>query len=574
MRKKHKNLFLVMLIAVSILSQGCGQKRYENNQQAENKKAYEENFSPDTPTDLKDLEEPEELLEKQFYDYFDSYEVWYSHPEYLISDEELEEFKKMADSYQECTNVYTGTVEDMMKTISSNTDEYIKLNPDNHYINATNTDYAENLAWDDPSYFNYVLFLGRSETVLQKEIKKMINQELSSNTVEDLCRMQDLIVVIDTTTMPNLEEGKFILGEYFDTDNRIVIYLNSFLYEITESGDYILYDMASDSIPEENLEMFAQALVHELNHMREVACRDRILKGQTFNDISISNTLIESAAESALYDETGAVYDHLNSWQDGISYFFERKFENELFLLSLTDPSTIDDYYACMFNSDLNGLLRFFHLTSNADIKSFLNILKRNDACTLRNDLAFVIAGLDSNDCLYCGQAENLVGLNYRVDLLRLSLRNLIEYNMTHEDQLTPEEIMTLEKFIIYQICANSSICELDENGDFLYNEDGWFRRSYDPTLVKQVEELENLFYDYFVQRYQISNNELSELCENANVIINNMCYVARGNDFYTSYTSNSTARSLLEKFPKLKSVILGLYDVNEDSYQRLLTVS
>ena len=561
--KKTKTLLPTILLALSLIMNGCAQKEEKYLETKNTTDKNTKNFLELKETLAKQIETQ---IEKQFYDDFNSYQVIYSHPEHLVSNQDVEDIKKIANTYQECTFNYTGTVEDMMNKIAENTEKYLNLHQDIPYINPINKSCMHDLPLTEITFTNYELFSNQIQETLRNTIKKMINQELSNNTMEDLCRMQDLIIVIDTTTMPNTEEDVNTLATYSSIDNKITIYLNTFLFDFTEQEEMILYDINKDIIPNEKIEILKKTMIHELNHMRENACKYRISKGQLYLENDISTALLESSSESAVYDETGAIYNYLNSNRNSISYCSEQEFEKELLLLTLTEPSTIDDFYACMFDTDLNKLFDFFHLTSEEDIKSFLNILKRQDGCLLSNSLAFDIT---SQDILNRRQAKNIVGVNYKIDLLRLSLRNLIEYNMKQESKLTKEEIITLEKIIIYQICNNSNLYKSDENGELIFESDGTLKYHYDPTFVEQLKTLENLFYDYIIQSYQISKEELFKLCKQADNTIEEINY--RINT--SSIPSDQTAISLLEKFPKLKSVFLGLYSLNDNSYKKVLTL-
>lgn len=520
-------------------------------------------------------------LERRYYDYFDSYDVEYLHPEYLTSDEDLQEFKEMLDSTKKCTYNYNGTVEEMVNRISQNTDKYISEHPDAGYVNATNLKYTSELnlltGGCPDSYSNCLEILCECQSTLECVIKKLINKELSSDTNEDLCRMQDLVIILDTTTASNIENGPNSLAAYIPEENKVVIYLNSFLVDYDmESNEYINYDInKSNSIPYNQIELIGETLAHELNHLRAFACNDRIENGQTYNEISYDNNIIssilESSCESAIFDETDAVYSRKNSYDDSESYYLEREFENELLLLSLTDNSTtLDDYYSSIFNSDWNSLIKFFNLKSDDDIKSFLNILKSNDALFARNNIAFAIS--NNSESMKGYEIKIACGTNYRMDILRLSLRNLIDYNINSQEKLTPEEIITLEKLIVYKMCDNADIYKLDANGNLIKDKDGYIVSYYDPSFIQQLTDLEGKFKEYVSNNYNLSLGDIETFEEQAYYYIMEMNLKTSPNSNYDLI--DYVGYSLIDKFPKLLSIIPGLnftYEI-DSNYNKALT--
>ena len=520
------------------------------------------------------------ILEKTYYSYFDNYNVEYLQPKYLVSDEELEKIKEIMDSLQECTYTFTGTEDDMMDMISKNTDEYIQNHPESNYINATNTMYVNDLSPDDKSISNYYRVLRCTESALRNEILKLINGELSNNANEDLCRLKDLVMVIDQTVLPyNEKNHSLALAEYNPEDNMIVIYLNSFLpnYDY-DMGNYKNFDISdSDQISLEKLDALERCVIHEIDHLRQIICDDRVEKGQINKDISydsnVITTLIESSAESAVYDEQGAVFDYKTSYEDSDTYYTERDFENKLLLMSLTDnTTTLDDYYASIFDSDLNSLVHYFNLKTDNDLKAFFNILKQYDALNFRNPIAFEITGTVLEEGMSIAQARTAIGCNYEIDILRLSLRNLIEYNINNKNELSAEEMLTLEKLIMYQICDSSYTYELDENWNPILNKDGLMIQKYDKSFVEQVLELEENFHTYIKEFYCISDEELNTLSDNSEDNVFNM-YMNAIQQTSSFYNSKSISK-LLDKFPKLKIIVPKINDVMGESYKKVLKSS
>lgn len=407
----------------------------------------------------------------------------------------------------------------------------------------------------------------------------MVSGSLAGDNDEDLCKMRNLKVLLDTGTQVYNKSGGTTLARYDEEINSIIIYLDGFLHGYSSKNSDEVYSMEeNDSIPLENYEMLKVSVLHEINHIRQNICDDRKkISGQLNDTISYDNdvitSLLESSAESSIYTEGGMDFNpeyDSNNYYNSNTYTQERSFENELFLLSITDnDKKLDDYYASIFNSDIEGLINYFDLKGDNDIKAFLNILKQYDAINLRNNLAIYIdSDIVKESNFVLPRAINAIGRNWKLDLLRLSLRNLINYNLENKKKLSKEEIVTLEKIILYQVCDYACTYETDINGNLKIGSDSDVIATYDKSFVNQFIELENKFNNYIMESYNMSSTEYMVLSNKVNKIVSNMYSKTRYNN--NSTPNNEFIESLLEKFPKLKVVVPRLGDTQGISYRRV----
>lgn len=469
-------------------------------------------------------------IEKMYYEYFDSYKVKYNHIVGLASNSDIRELKKLANSKTTCNYVFTGTSSDMLELIKNNTDDYIEKYSldDCGYINVLN--------YNHDSLRKYESVLEDVKKNLGVEIDKLIEHAFTNDTMEDLCKMQSLVILVDSFNEKYNRNGENIYGDYNDKDNKIIIHLDPIFKgkDVSEIGE---------------LEFFriAQTLVHEINHMREYICDDRKEKGQINDKITYDAysdgipTLLETSAESAIYDEDNSLFPSSFCPRNYDCYVYERTFENELLLLSLTDNSTsLDDYYASMFDTDINGLLSYFNIETDEEIKSFLNILKQQDASLLRNGVVYTINPLKNIffSILTPSEAKEIMGVNWKVEILRLSLRNLIEYNMKTEEKLSSDEMLALGGLIFFVSC------------------DGAYTTKYEPndSFINQVSILSNEFFNYVKDEYGISDdleNISSQYTVFEDILTTNP----------TDYYDTDVATSLTKKFPKLKTIVERVSD-------------
>lgn len=565
MNKKKKIQIFTSILAGCIAVSGCGSIKSDSN----NTKSTE--ATQNTQTELK-------ALGLEYYKFFDKYKVKYLHPEYLASDNSIEELKETMYNEKECNYINYDNPPKIMNRIKENTNDFITAIGDYDYINAIDVSNLSDSFVDSTTYYNYQKLTSFINDIIYDEVQKLVSGKLTGDNNEDLCKMYDLKVLLDTGTQVYNKSGGTTLARYDEETNCIIIYLDAFLHGYNAKNHNETYSMEeNDSIPLENYEILKLSILHEINHMRQNICDDRKTRGQLNDTISYDNdvitSLLESSAESSIYTEGGMDFNpkyDVNNYYKSNTYTQEKSFENELFLLSITDNNkTIDDYYASIFNSDIKGLIDCFDLKNDNDIKAFLNILKQYDAINLRNNLAIYIdSDIVKESNFVLPRAINAMGRNWKLDLLRLSLRNLINYNLENKKKLSKEEIVTLEKIILYQVCDYACTYETNLNGKLKIDSSGDVITTYDKSFVNQFIELENKFNNYIMKSYNMSSTEYMILSNKVNKIVSNMYSKTRYNN--DSTPNNEFIESLLEKFPKLKVVVPRLGDTQGISYRRV----
>ena len=541
MEKKNKSQLVAALLAFVITFSNMG--NYKTGKYYINDNNH---LEVDTSDKLKELG-------KEYYEFYDKYLVKYSNPEYLKTNLDVYKYRKEASDTKNCNHKYNGTIKELINTIKNNTTKYLKNKSKTKYLNAVDLDRNFKGSIKQKNYGAAVSVI---YIAIQSEIASLMDNQLLGNNNEDLCKMKDLKVLLDLNTNKCKKDGSITLGQYFQNDNVIIIYLDSFLYKQARNGKTIKKDINKQNIIDINTyDDLKKAVFHEINHMRQSACKDR----NKNSDITYMNTglsVIEATAESALYDEDSPLLlPKSEIRKEDRVYSSERSFVNDLLLMTVTDnTTTIDDFYASVFNSDPQAFINYFNLKSNHDVRSFLNILSRYDAKMLRNNIAYDIGEVkkDSKDCYF--KAESVVGNDYKIDLLRLSLRNLIDYNIESNSQLELEEIVLLEKIMLYQACNESNICKLDSNGNLLKKDDGTLITTYDKNFVSQLLELENKFNTYIMQNYNINELELAAVSNKMDSYVKYLCLTADNSNMSKKFKlDDNLVRDLVDKFPKLK---------------------
>ena len=558
MENKNKSQLVAALLAFVITFSNMG--NYKTGKYYVNDNNH---LEVDTSDKLKELG-------KEYYEFYDKYLVKYPNPEYLKTNLDVYKYRKEASDTKNCNHKYNGTIKGLINTIKNNTTKYLKNKSKIKYLNAVDLD--RNFKGSIKQK-NYGAAISVIYTAIQSEIASLMDNQLLGNNNEDLCKMKDLKVLLDLNTNKSKKDGSITLGEYLKNDNTIIIYLDSFLYKQAKNGKTIKKDINKQNIIDINTyDDLKKVVFHELNHMRQSACKDR----NKNSDITYMNTglsVIEATAESALYDEVNLLLLPKSEIrkQDRV-YSSERNFVNDLLLMTVTDnTTTIDDFYASVFNSDPQAFINYFNLKSNHDVRSFLNILSRYDAKMLRNNIAYNIGKVkkDSKDCYF--KAESVVGNNYKIDLLRLSLRNLIDYNIESNSQLELEEMVLLEKIMLYQACNQSNICKLDSNGNLLKKDDGTLITTYDKNFVSQLLELESKFNSYIMQNYDINELELVAISNKMDSYVNYLCLTADSSNMSKKFKlDDDLIRDLVDKFPKLKVLAPRVNDFLGSYYKRV----
>ena len=452
-------------------------------------------------------------IEKRYYDFFDNYKVKYNFSKGLASSKDVEKLDELAASKQECDFQFIGSNDDFVAKIIDNTNKYIEEHPSSKYINALDS--------DDVTYKPMTLNL---KNTLRNEISLIQANKLSSNSNEDLCKLSDLVVLLYTEPIDNA-----LYGDYVNKDNKITIYLDNVININYSSIDFFT--------------QISEIFLHEINHARQHICKDREEKEElAFNKYITS--IVESSAESAIYNENNSIYYSDMLGNENI-YFLERCFEDELQLLTLTDEDTnLNDYYASIFDSDIDAFLDYFNIKTEKDKKAFLNILREKDAIFLRNSIAKSIA---FNDELTVKEASDIIGYGYKVEIMRLALRNVIATNMEREEKFTPLKL-SLYGNLIFNMACQGTVTESGKQDERFIEQVNIFRKIYESYISDTCDISKELAADYMELFVDSDSDEYSSIKETFGIndkFSQDVSFLNQNNDTSHSYKQIAKTKTL-----------------------------
>ena len=452
-------------------------------------------------------------IEKRYYDFFDNYKVKYNFSKGLASSKDVEKLDELAASKQECDFQFIGSNDDLVAKIIDNTNKYIEEHPSSKYINALDS--------DDVTYKPMTLNL---KNTLRNEISLIQANKLSSNSNEDLCKLSDLVVLLYTEPIDNA-----LYGDYVNKDNKITIYLDNVININYSSIDFFT--------------QISEIFLHEINHARQHICKDREEKEElAFNKYITS--IVESSAESAIYNENNSKYYRDMLGNENI-YFLERCFEDELQLLTLTDEDTnLNDYYASIFDSDIDAFLDYFNIKTEKDKKAFLNILREKDAIFLRNSIAKSIA---FNDELTVKEASDIIGYGYKVEIMRLALRNVIATNMEREEKFTPLKL-SLYGNLIFNMACQGTVTESGKQDERFIEQVNIFRKIYESYISDTCDISKELAADYMELFVDSDSDEYSSIKETFGIndkFSQDVSFLNQNNDTSHSYKQIAKTKTL-----------------------------
>ena len=150
------------------------------------------------------------------------------------------------------------------------------------------------------------------------------------------------------------------------------------------------------------------------------------------------------------------------------------------------------------------------------------------------------------------------------VDILKLSIKNLILYNETNND-LSLKENLILYNFYLNKIVTSATL--RDYSDDFTTTDYYLYRELY-----QGVKQIEDIFFRYLSKHYDIS---LNDIYLQYNEKDNDEDWLISFNDYFVGGVNRTTIKNLLDKFPKLKMLSVPNYNcykalesaVNGDEY-------
>ena len=149
--------------------------------------------------------------------------------------------------------------------------------------------------------------------------------------------------------------------------------------------------------------------------------------------------------------------------------------------------------------------------------------------------------------------------------LLKQSVTSLINYNITKE-QLSLDDNLILYHFILVNILDSASF----SNYDYKTSQVSY---TFYNDFIKNYELIEEIFMEYLASIYNLSDTEIKNYYDEKNK--------SEWLGDITSYVKNKTVigsdgskvANLINKFPKIKSIVNGGTYLSEFNYNNLLAI-
>lgn len=421
-------------------------------------------------------------------------------------------FKMFADAYTtvtRCDYQFNGDINNIINKLIENSKEYVIENP--NYV----------IPFKDKNSQNQTLLM--QQTNFEETLYKILNtwKNNTNDINEDFCSLENYNIVFSFD-----EEEKSTLLAY-TTHNTLVI----FPKRIQEQ---------SNKFNENFEELLYSVMNHQLNIIRQRACKCRIYRTQSYFRIP-TRTLTDASTES----ET-KYYDNPSMYS--LHYQDEKQSEDLLLTLALfRDGLTYKDYYNAIYNSDLISFHTFFNATTEEEVNKLYTILYAIDAVNLKNDL--LLTHYNINDYISTNEIRAFVGHSYKIDIFKIVLKNMIQYTNEHNDYTIEDNLImfNLVKALIGKESYEILISETENNTKTI---------TYEDDFIENIYALENIYFEFLSNKYNISIQEIKEI-ENDN-ITGTLCYIedyCRGNYSYIPERYYYIIENLVNRFPILKSM-------------------
>lgn len=422
----------------------------------------------------------------------------YNNEEYYLSDNEIKKIIKESENNKKCKYKFDNDLNTIVNDIKDNSTEYINKNKDKDYSNV----------FDDTSI----------------DLESILNNIISHATNdinEDLCRIKEIKIVA-------IEEYSNILGSYDEKNNILTLNYTTIKNEA----------IANRISFEEELNL---VILHELNHARQWPCNcknndEKIL----MYDDNFHSMICESSAESELYNLNKV--NILDS--DKFIYEKERSSESLLFLIGMFNEKNVDNYYNAIFDNNLKEFFEFFNVQTNDEIKTLYNVTYSVDSYYRRTSLGDEVYG--NNKSITYGDLVDNIGLTYRTDILKMTLKNMVQYTLTHDDFSLNENIVMFE--YVKNILTSDLSFKVSDN-DF----------------VNDFYALNDYYINFLCEHYSTSEDVITSYAkENSKYILYNFEYLSNNESLLYDNYSDITMK-LYNRFPLIKSITIpnDYYDNN-----------
>lgn len=422
---------------------------------------------------------------------------------------ENDTFKIFADEITtvlKCENEFNGDIKIVCDKIIENSKQYVKENPE--FITAFKNESIQNQA--------LIKQQQDFETTLYKILDNWKNN--SNNVYEDFCTLENYSIVF------SFDKENYKSHLAYTTHNAIVIFPERIENEATRFN-------------EDYMDLLYCVINHQLNNVRQRACKCRIYRCQSYYKIP-TKTLTDAITESETkYYNNHSMYN--------LNFYFEKQCEELLLTLGLfKDNVTYNDYYNAIYNSDLTALHNFFNVTTEEDVYKLYTILYTIDAINLKNDLIF--KHYDDKTSISQNEIKTFVGHSYKIDIFKNVLKNMIQYTSTHNDFTIEDNLIMFN--LIKAFIVKDSYNISSKNNAIAIN--------YDDEFIEKFNNLNSIYYEFLNDKYGITIEKINEL-ENT-ITVDIIYYIeayCQENYQIIPQRYYYTTESLVNRFPLLKSM-------------------
>lgn len=518
---KQRTIALLLALSMPLGLAGCKNRNQEDTDDIKIEKSSDELDKNETPEEIEIRREIEitDFLKKMA-------EVipLYNFDELYFDSEEIQSIKEAASTYQTCDNQNTDYSE-LAKTIIKNSfpDEPTPLESNQN----TTTD----------------------KDIMERNLQRALDIvfESPSNKNEDICLLKTL-KISSATISPNSNA----LGHYDYETNTVYIDYEKCLNLLNDTKKRAHYLMNTDKTSDELVysidEFFTKLYANVLNLVREYICPCRKDKGQrnvtVAYEYSMTNLATIACENQVLYSDGFDEYSDADKFPNFQT--FSREYEAYYLLLgAFNKKHTTGDYYKAIFDADLTSLYDFFGLKTDEDYETFYRI---DEAINLLNYMSRSSKSLEEQTGIVTiGEYEETIGYSYKIDLFKMALKSLMT-RLDEDDDYTKEEEMFLYQFVKAYIIKGTYSIEPVQNSR---NETD-LNRIYDEGFIKNVKELETIFYSYLCEKFDLDDADIDELKQ-----------TTYGTYFMldrTNCDSNLDIQKLKNRFPLLEDIYERMY--------------
>ena len=460
----------------------------------------------------------------------DSIQPIYLNEEYYPTAEELENDKELANTYYDCPMDEDLSPIEIYECIRNNTIE--------RFGNNTGVFFSTDNMTDDESE----MYCNLEHSIIEALYNIFSNRK--NDYKEDICKFKNLSILVKDLNESEPDSEERILGQYVPELNVIYIDYNA-LIEALESINEARSKTDDDEMTLDFL--LTSTIEHELGHASQDLCEHRIENGDEGKKVELYgdyvNFILESSAESALYNYNGSAVEDIDSY----TYFDYRESEALLLLLAaFKENRNLDQYYESIFDCNINNFWEFFGINDDDDLKKFSYILYALNTIHERTELVW--EKVDEGTIITKADIISTVGNSYLIDMMKIITKDIID--STERDSLSIDDSLLLYLLVKSYIVDESKLPVKD--GEYSYN------REYDEEFAKLFKEIETIYKEYLCKKFNTSVEDIDELINSSEMELSLLTITLyfRGKNKNPDIDSYPKILKLQELYPILPTII------------------